>query len=124
MNLQSIDREALLALHRECVIEYGGNEGEHRPAALDAALAYPMERALSGEADIASLAAAHAFGVLNHRPFADGNTRAAFLALGLFLYVNGWRLSASQTDAANIMLKVVTGEIDESMLTDWIRARL
>lgn len=124
MNLQSIDREALLALHRECVAEYGGEEGVRHPAALDAALAYPLECAMSGTADIAALAAAHVFGVLTHRPFLGANTRAAFLALGLFLYVNGWRLSAPDAEMAETMLEVAAGEMDEMGLANWVRMHL
>lgn len=41
----------------------------------------------------------------------DGNKRAAFLAAGLFLYINGLRLQAAQTDAALTMLAVAAGDI-------------
>jgi len=124
MNLESIDRDALLALHRECVAEYGGEGGIRHPAALDAALAYPLECALARDVDIAALGSAYAFGVLEHRPFNACNTRAAFLALGLFLYVNGWRLSASDSDIAEALLKVAAREMDEAMLADWVRRHL
>jgi len=124
MNLQSIDKDALLVLHRECIAEHGGDPEKYHSGNLEAALAYPMERAILGDADIAALAAAYAFGVLKLRPFAEGNTRVAFLVLGLFLYLNGWRLAASQADAANVMLGVAAGDMDEERLAEWVRSRL
>jgi death-on-curing protein len=124
MDLQSIDRDVLLTLHRACVAEYGEEEGLRYPAALDAALAYPMERAMTGDVDVAELAAAYVFGVLEQRPFIGANTRAAFLAMGLFLEMNGWHLSASDDDMAELMLEVAAGQMDESGLADWVRSRL
>lgn len=38
--------------------------------------------------EVAAVAATHAVSVLKHQPFAVGNAQAAFLAMGLFLYVN------------------------------------
>lgn len=124
MKLRSVDREVLLLLHRESVAEHGGADGLREPGLLEAALEYPRARALSGQADIAALAAAHAMGVLKYQPFIDGNKRAAFLASGLFLRLNGWGIAASTGDAANMILKVATGKADEAMFANWIRARL
>ena len=44
-----------------------------------------------------------------------------FLAVGLFLAINGYRLTATQADATLTMLAVAAGEIDEAGLADWIR---
>ena len=50
--------------------------------------------------------------------------RTAFLALGLFLAVNGWRLETTQIDAIETMLSLARGTLDESALASWIRGRL
>lgn len=124
VRLRPISREVLVLLHRENVAEHGGADGLREPGLLEAALEYPRARALSGQADIAALAAAHALGVLKYQPFIDGNKRAAFLAAGLFLRLNGWNIAASAGDAADVMLGVATGKLDEASFADWIRARL
>ena len=46
----------------------------------------------------------------NH-PFIDGNKRAAFIAMMLFLELNGLRVVADQAEAAAVMLAVAAGEI-------------
>ena len=42
----------------------------------------------------------------------DGNKRAAFLSIGLFLAINGYPLTADQVNAIRAMLAVASGELD------------
>lgn len=59
----------------------------------------------------------------NH-PLPDGNKRAAWAALILFLDLNGlrWDPDPPDTDGAeSAMLAVAAGEVDEAWLADWIR---
>jgi death-on-curing protein len=67
------------------------------------------------------LAAAYGLGLAKN-PFVDGNKRAAFLAAGLFLALNGYRLGAAQADATLTMLALAAGETDEAEFARWIRA--
>jgi len=57
----------------------------------------------------------------NHA-FVDGNKRAAFLAVGLFLALNGWRLQCTQADATLTLLAVASGEVSEDDFANWLRA--
>ena len=52
-------------------------------------------KAQYGEADVALLAAAYAYGIARNHPFLDGNKRTAFIAMELFLMKNGMLLTAS-----------------------------
>ena len=61
-------------------------------------------------------------GSAKNHPFIDGNKRAAFLAVGMFLYLNGYRLKAAQADATLTILAVASGDIDEAEFAAWIRA--
>ena len=45
------------------------------------------------------LASAYAFGIAQNRRFVDGNKRADFMAMSLFLEKNCWSLTASEVDA-------------------------
>ena len=61
----------------------------------------------------------------NH-PLPDGNKRAAWAALILFLDLNDWMWEPDppDTDAAeSAMLAVAAGEVDEAWLADWLRQR-
>lgn len=54
----------------------------------------------------------------------DGNKRAAFLSVGLFLALNGYRLAATQAEASNAMLSLAAGELEEAEFAAWLRAHL
>ncbi|RJG01132.1 Fic family protein [Noviherbaspirillum sedimenti] len=145
MNCHSIDPAVLVLLHHEALKAYGGTAGVRDGQMLDAALCWPMlmaaERDMdgmdgmdgmggtagaqaSGEMDVADLAACYATGILRHAPFNDGNERAALLAMGLFLYVNGWQLGAAPLDAAQMIQAAAAGALDEARLAQWIRLNL
>ncbi|HJV27354.1 MAG TPA: type II toxin-antitoxin system death-on-curing family toxin [Aromatoleum sp.] len=116
-----IDKRALILLHDESLAEHGGASGMRDEGLLDSALARPLNLVAYGEADFATLAAAYGFGVAKNHPFVDGNKRAAFLCVGLFLYLNGYCLRATQAEATAAMLAVAAGEIDEAAFAEWLR---
>jgi death on curing protein len=116
-----LDRRALLLLHAESLAEHGGSEGLRDEGLLESALARPENRVAYGTPDVADLAASYGFGLARNHPFIDGNKRAAFLAVGLFLHLNGYRLSATQAEATLTMLALAAGEITEAEFAAWLR---
>jgi len=121
MNWRWIDKRALLLLHDESLAEHGGATGIRDEGLLDSALARPINLDAYGKPDFADLAAAYAIGLAKNHGFVDGNKRAAFLATGLFLYLNGYRLQVSQGDATLTMYAVAAREMDEATFADWMR---
>ncbi len=121
---QWVSREVLLTLHDESLAEHGGGSGIRDEGLLDSALARPLNVVAYGKPDAAELAAAYGYGLAKNHAFVDGNKRAAFLAIGLFLYMNGYRLTASQADATRTVLAVAASEIDEAQLAQWIRSNM
>jgi death on curing protein len=117
-----IDARALLLLHDESLAEHGGASGIRDEALLDSALARPQNLTAYGTPDFADLAAAYGAGIVRNHPVVDGNKRAGFMAVGLFLMLNGYRLDASQSDATLTMLGLAAREIDERDFAAWIRA--
>ena len=61
----------------------------------------------------------------NH-PLPDGNKRAAWVALRLFVETNGWTWDPrpSVDDAEAAVLKIAAGELDEKAAGDWLRQHL
>jgi death on curing protein len=116
-----VDRRALVLLHDESLAEHGGASGLRDEGLLESALARPLNLALYGSPDIHALAAAYGVGLAKNHPFVDGNKRAAFLAVGMFLTLNGWRLTAPQADATLTMLAVAAGQMDEVAFAHWLR---
>ncbi len=104
---------------------FGGARGLRDAGLLESALARPVNQHLyKPGSGIPELAAAYAFGLAKNRPFVDGNKRTAFLALGLFLALNGWQLETTQIDAIETMLSLAKGSLDESALANWIGGRI
>ena len=119
-----ISRQVLLLLHEESLAEHGGASGLRDEGLLESALARPLNLALYEAPDLAALAASYGVGLAKNHAFVDGNKRAAFLALGLFLGINGCRLHATQADATLTVLAVAAGELSEAGLADWIRSHI
>lgn len=121
MNWRWVDQQALMLLHAESLAEHGGGEGLRDAGLLASALARPLNLVAYGDPDFAELAASYGFGLAKNHPFVDGNKRAAFLAVGLFLYLNGYRLQATQAEATLAMLALAGSEITESEFAQWVR---
>lgn len=121
MSWRWIDRRALELLHDESIAEHGGAPGIRDEGLLESALARPLNLVAYGTPDVAALAAAYGVGLAKNHPFVDGNKRAAFLAVGLFLAMNGRRLVATQADATLTMLAVAAGTLDEPAFAAWLR---
>jgi death on curing protein len=124
VNWRWIDRRALVLLHADSLAEHGGLPGLRDEGLLESAMARPLNLALYGEPDVAALAAAYGVGLTKNHAFVDGNKRAAFLSIGLFLGLNGFRLVATQAAATLIILDVAAGTLDEDGLADWIRRHM
>lgn len=118
---QWIDKQLLITLHDESLLLHGGASGIGDEGLLDSALNRAVNLAFYSEPDFAELAAAYGVGLAKNHAFVDGNKRAAFLAVGLFLGLNGYKLIASQTDATQTMLAVASGEMQEADFAQWIR---
>ena len=83
-----LDVEILIDLHAEQLALFGGPDGIRDQGMLESALGRPINKFSYGETDLAALAAAYAFGIARNHPFVDGNKRAAFGALIVFLGLN------------------------------------
>lgn len=68
------------------------------------------------------MAAAYGFGLCKNHPFQDGNKRAAFLAMSVFLRLNGWELEADQQEAANTIVGIADGSVSRDALVEWTLA--
>ena len=116
-----IDPVALRLLHSESLAEHRGLTGMRDRGLLMSALTRPQNLfAYEQVTDIPRLAAAYAYGITKNHPFADGNKRAAFLAIGLFLILNGLSLQVEQKEAVNTILALAAEDLDESELAAWI----
>lgn len=119
-----LDGDVLLAVHDEQLAEHGGQAGVRDMALFDSALARAQQVAAYGTPDVAGLAAAYGYGISRNHPFLDGNKRTAFVAVELFLMLNGHCLAASDVDCVIVMLEVAAGNTTEPEFAAWINKHL
>ncbi len=119
-----IDAEVVWAVHEAQLAEHGGSAGVRDAGLLDSALARPVNLEAYGEPDVADCAAAYGFGIARNHPFIDGNKRAAFVCVELFLALNGYALNVGDVECVVTMLTLAAGDTDESQFATWIRAHM
>ena len=119
-----LDAEIALAVHDRQLAEHGGGSGVRDPGMLASALARPLDRWSYGDADLAFLAAAYAFGIARNHPFVDGNKRTAWVFARLFLALNAVDIRFTPEDAIKAMLALAAGELSEADFADWLRQRV
>ncbi len=119
-----LDPAVLHAVHEEQLAEHGGGAGVRDAGLLESALARPLQLAHYGDPDVEALAAAYGYGLAKNHPFIDGNKRTAFVAVELFLLLNGQVLQASDGECVMTMLALAAGDIDEAAFAAWLREHI
>jgi death on curing protein len=115
-----LDTSIVLDVHAEQLALFGGADGVRDLGLLESALGRPLNKSAYGETSLAALAAAYAFGIARNHPFVDGNKRAAFASIIVFLGLNGVDFDVPPEAATAIILGMAAGEIDEDGLARWI----
>lgn len=116
-----ITKAQIVRIHAEQLAAFGGPEGLRDEGMLESALGRPQNKWSFGETDYAVLAASYAFGIARNHPFVDGNKRAAFMALMVFLRKNGIAFAPDAAEATVAIMGLAAGEIAEEGLARWIR---
>lgn len=118
-----LQKDIVLAVHEQQLAEHGGGAGVRDAGLFESALARPENLAVYANPDVADLAAAYGWGISRNHAFVDGNKRTGFVAVELFLDLNGYDLDASDADCVVTMLAVAAGDITEPEFAAWIRER-
>ena len=117
-----LSRLVVDAIHTDQLREHGGLARVRDENVLESALARPQQKwHYAEDPDLASLAAAYAFGLVRNHPYRDGNKRIGFLAMATFLELNGMDFDASDADVVAEILALAEGKVSEDALSDWIR---
>lgn len=112
------------AVHFDQLREHGGLPGVRDAGVLEAVLARPRQKwHYDADADLATLAAAYAYGLATSHAFNDGNKRIAFLVAVIFLDLNGLTLDAAESEVVQAMTALAAGTLSEVHLAKWIRER-
>jgi len=118
-----IDHNDALVLHDRLLALHGGAAGLRDDGLSQSALARPPQHFAYAEApDIFEMAGKYTTGIVRNDPFIDGNKRTGFLVGILFLELNGHRFTASEEDAAQAVIDLAAGTLDESGYCAFLRA--
>lgn len=118
-----IDDDVAVALHEKLIVLHGGSPGLRDKALLNSALARPQQHhAYRPEADVMDLAAIYTAFIVSNHPFVDGNKRVGFVVGVLFLELNGCRFMASEETAAQAVIELAAGQLDQAQYTAFLRA--
>ncbi len=111
-------------LHGEQLEIFGGLEGVRDSALLESVLARPTAEWNDGMGDLAVAAACYVLGIAKGRPFVDGNKRAAFAAMMIFLRANGVNFAPDHAQATVMIVEAAEGGFDDAGVASWIADRM
>jgi death-on-curing protein len=118
-----IEERDALALHDRLIGLDGGAAGVRDSGLLKSALARPQQFHPYGDKpSIIDMAAAYTAGIVRNHPFVDGNKRTGFVVGVLFLEMNGYRFIATEEAAAQAVLSLAAGTLNETAFAMWMRA--
>jgi death on curing protein len=111
--------EEIIEINAEMVAKFGGIHGLRDNKALESAVG----RLQSGYyADAIEEAAALFESLSQNHPFLDGNKRTAITAVGVFLLLNGYRLTFDDLEAYCWLIGLYeSGAVRKATIEDWLR---
>ncbi len=117
-----IEEFEVRVLHERLLAIHGGLAGMRDEGLLTSSVARPRQIAnYEPTTDLIDLASAYTVGIIKDHPFIDGNKRVGFVVGVLFLELNGYRFAATEADAADAVLGLAAGILDESDYTAFLR---
>jgi death on curing protein len=95
--MNSLNIHQILTIYNEVIDQTGGTRGLRDIRLLESAVGR-LQAAFAGEEfypDVFSKAAALGHSIILNHPFVDGNKRAGYMGMRIFLNLNGYDLTAS-----------------------------
>lgn len=120
-----LTRAIVEALQADQIREHGGQLGLRDAGLLESALTRPRHSwSYDPDVDLARLAAEYGYGLAKNHAFIDGNKRIAFVAMNVFLLLNGHEIDAEEPKVVTTMLRVAAERMSPAQLAEWIRTVL
>ena len=114
-----IDVCAMSGIHGQLLVHHGGAGDRRDGKLLESVLARARQQASS--LGLFEMATAYIAGIVKNLPFVDGNKRTGFVVGVLFLEMNGFDFTASEAEAAQAVLELAAGTIEETGFAMFLR---
>ena len=118
-----IQTDDIIAIHSQIIQITGGLDGLRDQAALEAALAAPLQSfggidLFPGEIEkIARLG----YGLASNHAFINGNKRIGAMSVQLLLKWNGYHLHLREGEISDMFIAIADGKAQEQDLLKWIQ---
>lgn len=113
----------VLAIHNEVIEQTGGSKEVRDIRLLDSAIARPQATFDRKDLypDIFSKASALGHSLICNHPFIDGNKRTGYMAMRLFLNINGYDMTASLEARYSFVMEIARKTKDEASIAKWLK---
>lgn len=118
----TLTKDQIIMLHEAIYERYGGALGVLNEGMLDSALQAPF-LTFGGEEllpEMKDKIIRLAYGLIKNHSFRDGNKRIGALVLLTLLEINGYHVSATNEEFANIIMGIAASEKNDKDLSDWV----
>jgi death-on-curing protein len=115
--------EQVLFLHSRLITETGGAHGVHDLGMLLSALGQPQTTFEDKELypDLFMKTACLMDSLVRNHPFVDGNKRTAITSAGIFLWINGYRLTVENSEMVRFTLACAQSQLSLHEIVDWFK---
>lgn len=124
--MKVLSKRQILMLHSMLIAQSGGMDGLRDEGLLESAINTPLQTFGGQELypTVLEKAARLGYGLIHNHPFLDGNKRIGTHAMLVFLDINNIVLSYADDDLIAAILRVASGDMDESELLEWLKAHI
>ena len=116
-----LSKISVLAIQEILIVEYSGAPGVLDEGRLESALSSPKNHFAYGKTDLFEMAATYASAIVRDHPFKDGNKRVGLTIAGVFLELNGYRLTAPEEEAVAMTVGLAARKINPEEFAKWLR---
>ncbi|HEU5168080.1 MAG TPA: type II toxin-antitoxin system death-on-curing family toxin [Chitinophagaceae bacterium] len=111
-------------LHRILIDKFGGSHGIRDNAALESAIARPLQTFDGNDLypSVLEKAASLIESILVNHPFIDGNKRTGYTALRLYLIQNGLDITASHENKYEFVINIASGTLKYKGILSWLKS--
>jgi death-on-curing protein len=116
-----IEARDALEIHKRMLALHGSAPGVRDEGLLDSALARPRRQFACASQSMIEMATAYTAGIVQTHPFIDGDKRTGFVVGNLFVEMNGFVFTASEAEAAQVVLELAAGTVDKTGFAAFLR---
>ena len=124
--MRVLSKRQILMLHSMMFAQSVGADGLRDEGLLESAINTPLQTFGGQELypTVLEKAARLGYGLIHNHPFLDGNKRIGTHAMLVFLDINNITLSYEDDDLIAAILRVASGEMDDSQLLEWLKTHI